>query len=426
MDKSIYRKIEENKKLGYYRVNDEIFFSKPAALMRATELNVYPKWIFNNREFASFNWSIEPVPSLRELYRIRAQQLRDSYDYIRIEASGGGDSTTAIFSFLLNGIHLDEVIFRYPKQTDKGVTDDPYNTKAENTLSEWKFAGLPLFKWISENFPETKTTFYDYSENLLNDDYMKDESWVFTTRDWFQPGHGIKHDNLGNKEQRNLADTGKKICALYGVDKPKLTVINGAWYLYFMDVQANHPSPVVGDYTNITTELFYWTPDLPEMICKQAHMVRNYFEQPQNHNLQHLFSYPNTSIQHRTAYEWLVKSIIYPDYDLDTWQTAKPTNSFYNEMDHWFYTNLQGTEIYTVWENGLKFLTDKIDDKFFSEQMGQKVGFIPNTSPFYYIGSCNIPKPKLAFDNKDYKTQTGRPKEKINLIKDCKLTQILI
>jgi hypothetical protein len=182
----------------------------------------------------------------------------------------------------LNGIHLDEVIFRYPKQVDKDVTNDPFNTLPENTLSERQFAAEPLLRWINTNYPKVKVTFQDYSENLLKDNYMKDESWVFTTRDWFQPGHGIKHNNFGTDEHRALADSGKKICALYGIDKPKLALIDHKWYLYFMDLQANHPSPVVNEYSNITTELFYWTPDLPELVAKQSHMIKTWFDLPQN------------------------------------------------------------------------------------------------------------------------------------------------
>ena len=393
--------IEQNPKLGYYRVGERTFYSKPQAYIYATETGLDPVWHFNNAEFAKCTWAQEPETNIRELYRLRAQQLREQYDWIRIEASGGGDSTTAIFSFLLNGIHLDEVVFRYPEQLDKDVTNDPFNTKPENTLSERQFAAEPLFKWINTNFPNVKTTVHDYSDDVLNSNYMTDESWVFTTRDWFQPGHGIKHNNFSTAEHRALADSGKKICALYGIDKPKLTIIDGKWYLYFTDLQANHPNPITGDHNNITTELFYWTPDLPELVLKQAHMIRKWFEMPQNQHLKHLAYWPNSDPAKRTAYEHIAKSIIYPDYDLETWQTAKPTTSFYNEMDHWFHVNLEGTKIFDAWQAGLQFLLDKIDNKYFIYVVGQPAGLHQNTSAFYYIGpETNIQMPAII--NRDY------------------------
>ena len=85
-------KIEQNPKLGYYTVGSEKFFSKPLALTRATETNQFPEWNFSNEIFGAQDWTITPAINIRELYRIRAQQLRDQYDYIRLEFSGGGDS----------------------------------------------------------------------------------------------------------------------------------------------------------------------------------------------------------------------------------------------------------------------------------------------------------------------------------------------
>ena len=400
--------VEQNPKLGYYRVGEEIILLKPPALIRATETGHYPTWHFNTKAYAEINWQVEPEVDIRELYRIRAQQLRDKYDWIRVEASGGGDSTTAIYSFLLNGIHLDEIVFRYPKQVDKDATDNAYNTKAENTLSERQYAAEPLLNWVKTNYPRVQITIQDYSENLFNDNYLVDESWIFNTREYFQPGHGIKHNNFNTKEHLLLADSGKKICALYGVDKPRITLINNDWYGVFTDLQANHASPTVGDYTNITSELFYWTPDLPEITVKQMHMIIKWFDMPQNGSLRHVVRWPNMGISQRSAYEQIVKPIIYPDYDPDTWQTTKPTNNFYNEMDYWFHKNLKDTDLYRTWEAGIKFLTDKIDTKYLAYENGKPVGLIGFMGPLYYLGKSTYTGPSAAFVNQGYRDQLDK------------------
>ena len=394
--------IEENPKLGFYRVGDKTFYSKPQAFIHSTETGLGPQWKFNTNTYANLNWEHEPDVDIRELYRLRAQQLRDQYDYIRLECSGGSDSTTVAFSFLLNGIHLDEVIFRYPKSGDKDVTGDPFNTKADNTLSEFQFAAQPLLKWIKNNFPKTVVRIHDFSENMLDEESTRDESWVFQTRDWFQPAHADKYNQFGVKEHRGLADTGKKICVLLGVEKPRVCVINNEWYAYFCDVQANSAHPIVGDYTNITNEYFYWTPDFPEITVKQAHMIKKWFDQSQNSSTRYLLRWPNASIAQRTTYEQIARSIIYPDYDMATWQTDKPTNSFYNEMDHWFYQNFGQTNLYNAWESGLKFLTDKIDPQYFTHQHGQPVGLMAMFSPFYFLGTSQAVAPSNVFINRDY------------------------
>jgi hypothetical protein len=413
--------IEQNPKLGYYKVGDRIFYSKPQAYIYGTQVGIDPMWVFNPLEFGKFNWTAEPELDLRELYRLRAQQLRDRYDWIRIECSGGGDSTTAVYSFLLNGIHLDEIVFRYPAQVDKNVTDDPTDTRPENTLSEWRYAAKPLLDWVKTKFPKTVVTFHDYSDKLLKSADTRDESWVFTTRDWFQPGHGNKHDHFGTAEHRALADSGKSLCVLYGVDKPKVALLGGAWYLYFTDMHANGPSPEQKGYTNITSELFYWTPDLPELVCKQAHMVKRWFDT--NPHLQYVLEYPVGNTNHRTTYEHIAKSIIYPDYDLDTWQTNKPTNSFYNEMDHWFYTNLKGTKLYSAWEAGLSMLVDKIDPKHFKYQLGQPTGLKAHCSMFYYLGPGVDVDAGIRFNNRDYLSEISHT---VQVVEKRKLKKIQI
>ena len=372
-------KQEQNHKLGFYQFGKQKFYNKVMALMAATENNQFPEWNFNRDVFDSVDWTVEPTPSLRDLYRIRAQQLREKYDYIRLEFSGGGDSTTALYSFVSNGIHLDEVIFRYPRTGEKNVSDDPFNYKPENTLSEFRYAAQPILNWLSKQCPNTKIVIHDYAENMLNHTY--EEDWIFNTKDYFQPGHCFKHDQL-------LADQGKRICMLYGVDKPKICIKDQKWYLYFMDVMANHSNGSVGDYDNMSNEYFFWSPDLPELICKQAHVVINWFNLAANQHTQYLCRWPNYSYTQRTAYEHIIKPLIYPDYDPTTFQTSKPSNSFYNEMDHWFYTNFQDTPQYQRWQAGLKLLVDKIDSKYFNYEMQKPVGFIGFLSPFYYIGDA--------------------------------------
>jgi len=379
-------KLENNPKLGYYTVGQTRHYIKPRALIDATKTNQFPEWNFNRDVFDTYAWHQEPDLDLRALYRMRAQQLREKYDYIRLEVSGGGDSSTAAYSFIMNGIHLDEVVFRYPKTGEKNVTDDPFNTKPENTLSEWRYAAQPLLKWIADHAPQTKITIHDYSEDMLASGH--EEDWIFRTKDYFQPGHAFKHTVDAVDSHKHTLDQGIKVCMLWGVDKPKVCIKDKKWYLYFMDVQANNANPEVGQWDNITNEYFYWTPDLPELLCKQAHIIRKWFDLPSNRYLQHLARWPNYSFAQRTTFEHIIKPLLYPDYDPATFQTSKPTNSFYNEMDQWFYQNFQETRAYHVWKAGLEHLINTIDPKYFNNEMGRPVGFVSFISPFYYLGDA--------------------------------------
>jgi len=380
--------IEQNPKLGFYQIGDKKIYVKPNALIEATKTNQFPEWHFNREVFDNYIWDQEPEINLRELYRIRAQQIREKYDYIRLEFSGGGDSSTVAYSFINNGIHLDEVVFRYPKTGERGATDDPFNTKPENILSEFRYAAKPILDWISIQSPKTKIVIHDYSEDMLQSKH--DESWVFESRDYFQPGHPFKHKVDALDSHKQTLDRGKNVCMLWGIDKPKICIKDKKWYLYFMDIQANCANPSVGEWTNITNEYFFWSPDLPELLAKQAHIIRKWFDLPCNQHLQHFARWPNYSFAQRTAFEHIVKPLIYPDYDPTIFQTSKPTNSFYNEMDYWFYTNFKKTHSYRAWKAGLQFLVGNIDKKFFNYELGKPVGLIGFLSPFYYLGDAHF------------------------------------
>ena len=96
-------------KLGCYRVGDLKFYSKLQAIEMHTKTGIHPHWDFNEAVFDSYDWTVEPTEPLTEIYRARAQQLRDQYDYIVLMYSGGADSHNVLMSFLNNDIKLDEV-----------------------------------------------------------------------------------------------------------------------------------------------------------------------------------------------------------------------------------------------------------------------------------------------------------------------------
>lgn len=378
--------IETNDKLGYYTVGQEKIYHKPLALIKATETRTFPQWHFNKEVFDPYPWHVEPSASLNELYRIRAQQLRDRYDYIRLEVSGGADSTVVLYSFLKNGIFLDEIVTRWPKAGEKFIPPDPYNTKPENTLSEWEYAAKPLLEWVNMYSPRTKITVHDFSKDMLTGKH--DESWIYRARDWLLPSYPFKTAIDALDDHKHTLDRGKSVCILWGVDKPKVCIKDGKWYAYFMDIQANNCSSDIGSYTNVTNEYFYWTPDLPELICKQAHIVKNWFDQPVNKYLQHILRWPNYSLSQRATYESIIKPLVFPEYDPSTFQVSKPSSSFYNEMDAWFYPNFQEWDYYQAWQAGLKYLENKIDPRYFNFEMKKPTSFIGFVSPFYYLGDA--------------------------------------
>ena len=70
---------------GYYTVGPQFkTYSKLQAIEEMQRTGTHLEWHFNKQQYGTYNWTQEPAESLDELYRRRAQQIRDSYDYVVI------------------------------------------------------------------------------------------------------------------------------------------------------------------------------------------------------------------------------------------------------------------------------------------------------------------------------------------------------
>ena len=67
----------------YYMVGNFVTTSKFEALKKAHDKKINDvKFHFHDDLFSQQDWTIEPPESLEELYRQRAEQLRNQYDYL--------------------------------------------------------------------------------------------------------------------------------------------------------------------------------------------------------------------------------------------------------------------------------------------------------------------------------------------------------
>jgi hypothetical protein len=72
---------------------------------------------------------------------------------------------------------------------------------------------------------------------------------------------------------------------------------------------------------------------------------------------------------------------------------AKPATNFYSEMDHWFYSQFQDHKLYRSWKAGINFVENNINEKYFNQEFGRRVGFVGFLSPFYYVGDVQANEP---------------------------------
>jgi len=377
--------LEKNSKLGAYHVSTYSLpiYNKLHALELAQKTGGNIRWNFNDSAYSQINWQQEPAVNIDMLYLMRARQLRDQYDHLVLNFSGGSDSTNILYAFLKNNIHIDEIIVRHPESGLKNVTTNTQNRDSTNQISEFDYAVLPRLKWVADNFPNIKITIHDYFESMVNEHI--DDTWIYAAREFFHPGVIKRYSNLSMRSQLTMYDKGKTVGVIYGIDKPKLEYHNGKYYAYFLDICPNVVVSEVADYTNITTELFYWTPDLPEIVVKQAHMIRRWLEiNPQYRNLIESGKKVDSAIV--STLERVVSApVIYPSVEHEIFQGNKIGNAVLSEHDSWFWNNHMNTNIANVWRAGIENLKLKVPNYLRYDDHGQISGITLFKSPLYQL-----------------------------------------
>ena len=101
-------------KQGYYQVGRKLFNKKFNALLEASVTHQPVMWNFNQAVFAKQAQMPRIGVPILELYKQRALQLRDKYDYLILAYSGGADSDNILKVFQQNNIYLDEVWCDWP------------------------------------------------------------------------------------------------------------------------------------------------------------------------------------------------------------------------------------------------------------------------------------------------------------------------
>ena len=293
---------------GFYQVGEQKYFSKFQAVMASKQTGHFPEWNFNDEVFGQQDWTLEPTENLWEIYRQRAQQLRDNYDYIILLYSGGSDSQNILQSFLFNNITLDEV-FCYGPFSGIDTNTQKVTKAPENMYREIDLVALPYLREMSKNY-KFHVNLYDWTNDFVNG--FKDADWIWTdAAARFDPRVIVKNKIFENSPKGMAQlEAGKKVCFVVGIDKPRLMLKNDVLYFAFLDF---YTSLGVGQKNWFAEELFYWTPDMPKLPIKQAHVMMQYFK-----------NYPNElylvdrgdlgSWKWRAEYSSLAESLIYPHW----------------------------------------------------------------------------------------------------------------
>ena len=351
---------------GYYYCNNKPFRSKLEAILESNRTGGQVHWDFYSDEFGKSNWEIPSSFDLDELYKQRAQQLRDNYDHLVLFYSGGVDSGYILKTFVENDIKLDEIyMFGAFEQEKKhfsrvGTSENPgFYTR------EIEYIAKPLIKNLLKK-QNIKVNIYDWEQDILNAAHNGDWFWEAGCR--FAPDVLMRskfHSIFA--EHNELMDKGKRVGFIYGVDKPRLYRDDSSIKFSFLDIILTVGATNSNDVSGANwehDEYFYWNPNFPEIPIKQAHMVVEQLKLLNKVNLiPHLNNHSGNF--HTPELYNIINRVIYPKWNHGLWQIKKPTGSTYDENSAWFFD--KNLPEFKMWEDSLKDMERQLGSKWFND-----------------------------------------------------------
>lgn len=261
---------------GFYQIGEKKYFSRLQMMQDCQEPQ---KVIFhyNDDFFSKFCWLDEPSISLDQLYRNRAEELRNTYDYLVLLYSGGSDSENILHTFVDNDIHIDEICHNVAGFLDK----DSYMN------SEIYEIAIPKVKLMQDRgkLIGTTHTIYDWSLNAVSGKFLDDDylSWANLSNSFVASrSYGATAQRLGTPKWKELIASGKRVAFIHGYDKPRIIFREGRFNFRFSDIIHQIISfrdiLVRGILPAAADESFYWAPrtTCANIIIKQCHTIKNF------------------------------------------------------------------------------------------------------------------------------------------------------
>lgn len=374
-----------SQRMGVYHVGNLEFINKADALVYASTTNQSITWNFNEDVFSNIDWHIPIETSLLELYQQRAQQLRDTYDFVSLFFSGGVDSTNVLMSFIDNNIPLDEIVMYRPlKFLNQANNQD---TSAKNIFSEIEFAAIPyLKKYVKDHkiqirFVDTDKALEEFFQNTKLSEYFIN-----------LPQYSIRQVSriamgLTDKTWNKLYDKNIKVAHIIAADKPFIFCQDGVYYSKFYDDSVhvmNYANNLFSkDYNDLINhqihENFYWTASLPQIVIKQCQMVKEFI---QKNNVFDKFFLHGTNIR---ADDLEINKIIYPPHITEIrslFTVGKASRGINSDYDFWFHQCMDQDVIGKFYDM-VQFTKNSIGSQFF-RTVQPEVG--PVLFDFYYSG----------------------------------------
>lgn len=342
-------------KYGYYSINGAKTLSRFEAYQLAGHDKSKIEFNFNDSELSNYDWTVEPTQDIYQLYAERAKQLRNNYDYIIVMYSGGIDSHIILNSFVENNIHIDEICT--VSTADCDVKSSKFNQEVFNKA-------IPYVQTL--NLKHTKFRYLEIGKAVVDqwsDEYHFENFHYYNVgAQWASVLRSHKFKEL-IPEHIDLAQRGKKVCYVWGLDKPNLFLQEGNYCFKYIDNfidfgarQFVNRVQFKEKFFNCYDELFYISKDMPEITIKQCHLLSQFLKtiSKTDYRLQDYNDLANTGpfvVHHKSSipyqdgdysnYKFLNRSAIckciYPNEQIELFGDDKVKGSIiFSKKDLWF------------------------------------------------------------------------------------------
>lgn len=330
---------------GYYQVGNKFFNQKLGALIESNHTNLDIKWNFHQELYQDHANKPRMEIPLTELYRQRALQLREKYDYLILAYSGGADSDQMLRSFVLNGIHLDEVWCDWPHKLVEASGWRWDGTADEHNIHmEYLACVKPTLDWLAKEHPEIKIHQSDsFAEQTLIE--SDDDCMILGSPG---PYTGMRRYQYINQYTSRIIENGTNACVVMGIDKCFPHKIGNDIGFYFRDSSCWVKSQSFGSNRCIY-EYFYWTPDFPSIPIEQAHAIWDILKlNPEQTHKWLNKTNQETAKRGSVWFDDVIKYTCYPNWDRNKFQVPK-TAHFNNKHYGPTLAQYQNERFYQAW-----------------------------------------------------------------------------
>lgn len=357
---------------GFYTVGENFkTYSKLLAIEEMKRTGVHLEWHFNRGTYGHYDWTHEPKESIAELYRRRAQEIRDQYDYVVVWYSGGPDSWCVLNAFIENDIPIDEIGHFHSYAADAN--------RRSNFNEEIFVTAVPHALQVMAERPWIKQRIIDVSQ-LIIDVYQRPDVK-------FEHIYNIKAIASANSmaraylrdyvpDYREIIDSGRRMCFVWGTEKPRVITKDDRYHVLFMDSFSDTNIRIQGlaDH-GYFDEWFFWGPNCMDLIAKQCHMLKRVLEtepagSPRLAPGRAFTHLPKSKTTGMYLNNDFYHTLVYPGWEPSTLVADKPKNILISERDDWFWQQSAVLDASTrIAQDGLRQLKTRLGDYWMNDPL---------------------------------------------------------